>query len=292
MALNNLVRDTSIERALKQIVRRVAVRSANRGSQTKLDHKKIELRSVIGETLNTLTVTTYHPIGWSLARLQKRFQKNLSSLSPKTIEHESPVVFVHGIFHNSTAFYRIERGLRKNQFTNHKTVELWTSLSSVENMAAQLKADVMSALNRAKLGRGFPFKARLVAHSLGGMVVRVALLDSHFAKHIDKVVFLGTPHQGSPFYHFPLPRCLKDLSPNSRTMHRLVHEPLPGNILYWNLRGALDIVTPRAATFLPHVPNMVFEGVGHAGLLSDPGVVESVVEILEMPLYDAGSNAS
>ena len=65
-------------------------------------------------------------------------------------------------------------------------------------------------------------------------------------------------------------------------MRRLREEPLPPGIDYWNLRGGpLDIITPRKNTFLPYVHNLTFEKIGHAGLLADRQVIESVTSILE-----------
>src|SRR5690606_17762942 len=111
-------------------------------------------------------------------------------------------------------------------------------------------------------------RARIVAHSLGGIVVRWALRDPNFARLLDKVVFLGTPHQGGLFA-LPIAWSLFDFTRNKKLLEKLRDEPLPGKIKYFNLRGSMDFVTPKKSTFLPHVPNIRFDGVGHAGLLSN-----------------------
>ncbi len=241
------------------------------------------MRKWFDETLHTISVTTYHPLGWGLQRIQQRLiGEELPIKASDTLEHHPPVVLVHGIFHNATAFYRFERTLKKRGFDHVSSFELWTSLKNVQSLANRLKAQVFDSVQKASDKAGRPLKARVIAHSLGGMVARVALLDPSFCEQVDKVIFLGTPHQGSGFYRFPLPRCLRDLSHGSHIMNRLKSEPLAGGVRYWNLRGELDIITPRNSTFLPHVPNLSFEGIGHAGLLSDPQVVQSVIDILEL----------
>ena len=234
------------------------------------------MKKWIGETLSALRVTTVNPIGWSFEKIHLRIKAQKESESSKRLEHVRPVILVHGIFHNGTAFYQFERSLRKKGFQHLSTIELWTSLKTIEDLATQLKRTVAEESLKDPQR-----KVNLVAHSLGGMVVRVALLDPGFANRVDKIVFLGTPHQGSAFYQFPIPPCLKDLARNSKWMTRLRNEPLPGGVRYFNLRGGTDLITPSALTFLPHVFNFTFEGIGHAGLLSQSQVVQAVGDILE-----------
>jgi pimeloyl-ACP methyl ester carboxylesterase len=237
------------------------------------------------ESLRTLSVTTYHPLGWSLGRLHSRIRRQAFSDEELRIEHSCPVLMVHGIFHNSSAFYAIERSLRRNGFTHLATLELWTSVQNIDHMARQLKHRVRQLFEKHQNSKNHG-KVRIVAHSLGGIIVRAALRDKEFAQMLDKVIFLGVPHQGNIFYKIPYPKCVRDLSTDSPLMRELREFPLPGGIQFWNLRGTLDIVTPSKDTFLPHVPNLYFEGVGHAGLLSAGRVIQAIVAILETPLHE------
>jgi len=234
------------------------------------------LRWIVGEGLNTVRVATYHPVGWGLNKVHQKIRKVLMpdkpTLSPHALDRR--IVFVHGIFHNATAFFSLERDLAKAGFKNFFSIELWTAFSTLEEMATRLH----QSLRRRQAQSGEKFT--IVAHSLGGMVTRAALLNESFASLIDEVIFLGTPHQGTPYYEVPFPVCVRSLSSKSELLRRLKEEPLPGNIEYWNLRGSMDIVTPLATTFLPHVPNITFEGVGHAGLLSNNEVAATVLHIL------------
>lgn len=238
------------------------------------------------EGLRTLSVTTYHPLGWSLGRLHSRLRRQTLSDEELRIEHSCPVLLVHGIFHNSTAFYAIEKTLRKNGFAKLASLELWTSIQSVDRMAQQLKQSV-NQLYETHQNSQLKGRVRIIAHSLGGIIVRAALRDPEFAAKIDKIIFLGVPHQGNVFYKIPYPKCVRDLSDDAPLMKELKEHPLAGGIQYWNLRGTLDLITPSRDTFLPHVPNLYFEGVGHAGLLSAQRVLQAVIAILETPLYDA-----
>jgi triacylglycerol lipase len=252
----------------------------------------------LNETLRTFSVTTWHPVGWGIARVARRTEAFIEeckrrhplrkgrqrkrAVDPAKMAdvREAPVLLLHGIFHNATAFFAFERRLRREGFRSIDTIEFWTSLHSFQAMVDQLVAKVR-ALREECRARGRPDqRVRLVAHSLGGLVVRAALLDERFARNIDKVIFLGVPHQGNYSFRLPFPRCLRAIASHGPLMKRLKEEPLPGGIDYANLRGGLDFIAPRADTFLPHVSNFVFEDVGHAGLLSSRKVVQSVCSLL------------
>jgi triacylglycerol lipase len=240
---------------------------------------------LVKESLRTLSVTTYHPLGWSLGRLHSILRRQGLSEEELRIEHNCPVLLVHGIFHNSTAFFAIDRTLKKQGFAKLSSLELWTSIRSIDRMSEQLKERVkfLYLENRKTNPQG---KVRIIAHSLGGIILRAALRDSEFASYIDKIIFLGVPHQGNILYKFSYPKCVRDLAPKSPLMQDLKAQPLPGGIQYWNLRGTFDIITPSKDTLLPHVPNLYFEGIGHAGLLTASRVLQAILAILETPLYE------
>ncbi len=45
----------------------------------------------------------------------------------------------------------------------------------------------------------FDSKVFIYAHSMGGLVLRYALRNLEFVKHVEKFIFAGTPHKGSPW---------------------------------------------------------------------------------------------
>lgn len=240
---------------------------------------------LIAESLRTLSVTTLHPVGWGFGRLNSMLRRQSISLDELRVEHQCPVLLIHGVLHNSTAFYAIERTLKKNSFQTVETIEFWTSVDSIQTMADQLK-DRVTEIYKLHVASNKSGKVRVVAHSLGGIILRTALTDLDFAAKVDKVIFLGVPHQGNLLYRSPYPRCVKDLAPTSQLMKQLKELPLPGKVHYWNLRGTLDVVTSNKDTLLPNVPNLYFDGVGHAGLLRAKRVLQAIIAILETPLYD------
>ena len=239
------------------------------------------LKYGISEVFSTLKVTAYHPMGWSWQYFKKQVDSRLKQ-APESLDLQlsCPLLMVHGISHNSTAFYKLQKKASERGFRNISTIEMWTTLRNLTEMSLELE-EKTHALFQAHQKIHPKGKVRIVAHSLGGMILRAALTRPHIQQWIDRVVFLGVPHQGNVFYRLPFLKSLQDLHPNSALMKQIKSQPLPGGIEYWNLRGQIDLVTPKNDTYLPTTPNLFFENVGHAGLLADQRVIETVLNIFQ-----------
>jgi hypothetical protein len=238
------------------------------------------MKSVVYETLRTLRVGAYFPLGWSLQKLQTR----VASPSQKSMLHKKPLILVHGAFHNRSAFFELQQKLFQKGFSQVQGLELLTTVYSVDSLAEKLKDDVRTLVARNESLCEDP-RAQLVAHSLGGIIVRRALQDPNFVHHVCRVIFLGTPHQGLKRIPWSFPS-IRSLHAESQLLKSLREDPLAPGLSFWNLRGGLDVVTPLSSTFLPNVFNRTYRSVGHAGLLSSQEVLSDVVEILESPVYD------
>ena len=234
------------------------------------------------EVLSTLSVTTYHPMGWSWEYFKERIEIRFNEPRAASLDVQlhSPIMLVHGISHNSSAFYKFKTLAKKRGFRNINTLELYTTLQDLNSMSQKLIDQVKRQFLEHQESYG-PGKVRIIAHSLGGMVLRAALLRGGFEDYVDRIIFLGVPHQGNFLYNFPVFPALKDLTPNAALMKKIKATPLPGGIEYWNIRGMLDVVTPARDTFLPSVPNLSFINVGHAGMLRNAEVLEAVLNILQ-----------
>ena len=123
-----------------------------------------------------------------------------------------PIVFVHGLGSNYTEAWGYTRGCFYEDYFNGKyTIDNISYLFPVCDYSPanmDLTDYPVSALKAAidhGIDCGFPLnykgekKVMVVAHSMGGLVIRALLRqDSSYQNKIDRVVFLGTPHQGSP----------------------------------------------------------------------------------------------
>ncbi|SDG89761.1 Triacylglycerol esterase/lipase EstA, alpha/beta hydrolase fold [Fervidobacterium changbaicum] len=78
-------------------------------------------------------------------------------------------------------------------------VFIYTSLDvPLEESAEKLTQEVQRLASSGSGSSKFNF----YAHSMGGLLLRYALQHEGFLKHVNKIVFAGTPHIGSPFANF------------------------------------------------------------------------------------------
>jgi triacylglycerol lipase len=117
-------------------------------------------------------------------------------------------------------------------------------------------------------------QVQVVAHSLGGLVVRWAATHTQLQDRLGLAITLGTPHGGTPMA-FLAPRSL----PGFGEAVRLLRPGLPdlpglvdgsaGGIRWVTIAGRLDWVVPPAYALLPesaHVTNVVVPRTGHLQL--------------------------
>lgn len=126
----------------------------------------------------------------------------------------------------------------------------------------------------------------LVAHSMGGIVARIALLDPAFARRVHRMVTVGAPHQGTLAARFlATPRAL-DLRPESPLMRRLsVQVPWPGPptlpplVAFYSRADILML--PAATATLEGADNREIPGVSHSGYLVWPRALAQVKAALD-----------
>ncbi|MGZ5818356.1 MAG: esterase/lipase family protein, partial [Burkholderiaceae bacterium] len=97
-----------------------------------------------------------------------------------------PVLFVHGYICNSGQWHTLSQSLIKHGIT-HRTVDLVPILGDIDSYVPI----VHKAVNMLRNETGSD-KILIVAHSMGGLVVRAYMRD-HGSIHIAKIIALGTP---------------------------------------------------------------------------------------------------
>ncbi len=109
----------------------------------------------------------------------------------------TPVLLVHGLFHNASAWWLMRRRLRAHGFTNIHTYQYNTFSGDFLSGVEGLRRKMDSLLHGHPEG-----KVLLVGHSLGGLVCRVAVGHPVYWDRIAGIVTLGTPHGGSDLARF------------------------------------------------------------------------------------------
>ncbi|OBG28524.1 hypothetical protein A5764_25025 [Mycobacterium sp. 852002-51057_SCH5723018] len=181
-----------------------------------------------------------------------------------------PVLLVHGFGGAKSSWSLVAQSLTAQGLTV-AAMSYAPVGNSVEQLADNLVAEVQRTLSRTGAD-----KVHLVGHSLGGVIIAQAILDSRLAGRVDTVVTLGSPFGGSPWAGaLPLVEIVRALRRGSPLLRRLAATPLPDGVRWLSVTAALDIVVPgmRSVPFHPEVETVTIDGVGHLGMLLSRRVI-------------------
>jgi triacylglycerol esterase/lipase EstA (alpha/beta hydrolase family) len=196
-----------------------------------------------------------------------------------------PLVFVHGLGGTRGDFLLMSgrlwlAGRRRSYRIGFRKGH------SIEEMAAALARFIRDV--REKNGAQ---PVEVVAHSLGGIVTRVALHDHRLARHVRTVVTLGSPHHGTHAARFAGGAVVRELRPDSALVARLARmrlSPRVRAVSFWS-RNDLMIV-PAESALLEGAEAVDATPFTHYSYLVDPRAWESVRAVLEgRTLSEVGS---
>jgi triacylglycerol lipase len=207
--------------------------------------------------------------------------ESASSPSPHTKAHAAatarPVLLVHGFGGTKSSWFVIAKALRDRGIVVD-TITYSPLGNSVEQLADELVAAVETTLSATGAD-----KVHLVGHSLGGVVIAQAIAGGGLVGLVDTVITLGSPFGGSPWADLlpfgDLPRALR---PGSALLRRLATVSVPDGVRWLAVSAALDIIVPGPRSVPAHaaVETIMFDGVGHLGLLISRRVVGYIVAAL------------
>lgn len=242
-----------------------------------LESQKI-LRLALDEVSAGLTALKLYPFG-IFGSEDKGVPHPFCAVNPR------PVLLVHGLIHNPTAFAGLQRRMQACGWKNIFTINYATCHGSLEKMVSDLSQtiDRILATTRAT-------KIDIVAHSLGGIVTR-AYLSKDIGKHkIKHLITLGTPHRGSHISE--LVRNMTwgkidfALEPESAFMTQLNHSPLPQDLDITNIYSPHDwTLWPGDLGYFEGLPghsitNVSIPYLGHVSLLYSETIIEKVLQSL------------
>jgi triacylglycerol esterase/lipase EstA (alpha/beta hydrolase family) len=216
-------------------------------------------------------------------------------VDPGVPDGHPPLVLVHGLGGNRgnllpLAWYLRLHG-RKRSYCVHfepprVSVDAPTDAAADEAggpAAAGIPA-LAAALARfvedVKAATGAP-EVDLVAHSLGGIVARLALLDHGLAGSVRTLVTLGTPHQGTHPARYANTPCARDLRLDSPLVARLRTAGWPEGVrgvTFWS-RNDLFVLPAESAT-VPGAEAVDLTPFTHYSYLVDPRAWVAVARAL------------
>jgi pimeloyl-ACP methyl ester carboxylesterase len=193
-----------------------------------------------------------------------------------------PVVFVHGLgghpgnFSLMKLFFRYHGRSRSYSFS-------FGSEDPLEDVAKRLVLLVDELFQQNNLSESH--RVDLVAHSMGGIISRLALEEPSFAKRVATLVTLGTPHSGTYIARYANTLHTLSLRPNSPVVARLQAQLPWGSRPEFPRLVALHsdadlLLLPATAACVEGAENIQMEGFTHYSYLLHPAAFQRVLEEL------------
>lgn len=189
-----------------------------------------------------------------------------------------PVLLIHGIGDNRSAFTLLRRTLRRRGFGRIVTVNYSPLTSDVRKAAADLGRQVERTCRQSGYEQVF-----LVGHSLGGIIARYYVQCLGGDARVSTLVTLGSPHAGSQLARLAPLLVGRQLRPNSELMRELA-APARCRTRFVAIYSDRDTVVPRRSARLEHpdlsVTCLQVHGVGHLSLLVNGTVAHAIATAL------------
>ncbi len=198
-----------------------------------------------------------------------------------------PLIFVHGLGGRGGEFLLLSRYLAWTGRKRSYAIHFDDDQTVVEKAAA-----LAQFIRGVKKVTGCK-QVDIVAHSLGGVVARLAIANHRLGTSVETLITLGSPHKGTYPARFGATSDLLDLRPDSELMTRLNSRPWPKNVrgvTFWS-RNDLLVLPPESAAMegTEQVDTTPFT---HYSYLLDPRSWMAVARALDGPgELDQGSSS-
>ncbi|WP_319472173.1 alpha/beta fold hydrolase [uncultured Pseudodesulfovibrio sp.] len=192
-------------------------------------------------------------------------------------ESGPPVVMVHGLYHNASAWVIMKRRLAKAGFFNLHTYQYNSFTKDFTNAATGLSAKL------DELVAEYPHeKIILIGHSLGGMVCRRVAGYGRYRHRIGGLVTLGTPHHGATLARFGGNRMARELIPGRAIPQAVEDMPDPDcpRLAIYSLIDDFVFPLPMLQPARDGWREQVCSPMGHVWMLCSREVAEMVVGFL------------
>lgn len=133
-----------------------------------------------------------------------------------------PILMVHGLFHNSSAWILFKHRLKKAGYTNLHTYQYNSFTKDFTHAVAGLQTKMDDLLGGRTDG-----KVVLIGHSQGGLVCRCVAGNPKYRDNVAALVTLGSPHKGSDLARFGGNKMSRDLIPGHYTPEAVDRCPDP-----------------------------------------------------------------
>lgn len=241
--------------------------------------------------LSNAVVALTYPLGW-IPPLWFR-PPAVATRQPGGLRHGSPtqrppVLLVHGLYHNASAWVLFRQRLRSAGFEHVFAY----SYSSLFNNYYQLTAKLANRVEQVRAH--FPStRIVLVGHSLGGLQVRGYMASEHSRDKIAAAVTLGAPNQGSKLAALGAGALARSLAYHGQLAQELEAADQPASAPCLALTASLDeFVLPLSAANLPRAQELgwteqLVMNTSHIFMLYDNQVADAALAFLDQTLTGA-----
>lgn len=230
------------------------------------------LRAACNSVWSIGLVVLAYPLGWLPERKPQ----------PSGPNGLPPVILIHGLYHNASAWFWFRRRLARCGFADVRTYAYASFFRSFESIVEGLVQAALRAAAASPTGT-----VLLVGHSLGGLVIRGACMSDGLCGPVAGIVTLGAPHQGSNLAGaMALGLLGRGLCPGGEVLASVRNKPVcPGPAL--SLYSPVDsMVLPLTGSLLEEQEKLAgwveicLAPMSHVGMLYDSRVVALCAEFL------------
>ena len=192
-----------------------------------------------------------------------------------------PILLVHGIGDNRSAFSVLRRTLRRRGYGRVSTINYSPLTSDIRRAATDFGRQVERICAQTGYDQVF-----VVGHSLGGIIARYYVQCQGGDRRVHTLVTLGSPHAGTHLARLaPLSRVARQLLPGSGLMRELAAPAAHCATRFVAIYSDRDeVVLPQRSARLDHpdlsVTRLPVPGVGHLALLVNRAVLHAVAGAL------------
>ncbi len=216
--------------------------------------------------------------------LGDRFTPGLPLRYVDPVAAATPIVLVHGYFHNRSGFSRIRHTLKRVGF---RYIDRWNYPAlghDIPELAQDLADHVFDVLFRTGAT-----EVHLIGHSLGGMIARYYVQELAGWRKVNTLITLGSPHQGTYAAIAARARVARQLRPGSPVIEQLKASarPLPTRFVsyYSNLDSmVLPASNAKIAEEVLEPRNVLIKDHGHLSLLMSGRLIRDITETLTQPV--------
>jgi pimeloyl-ACP methyl ester carboxylesterase len=200
-------------------------------------------------------------------------------IEPLPDDGHAPILFVHGLGGHRGNFLGMQGWLRLAG--RKRTYALgFASETTLHEMAGSVQKSIRDIVRQNRLDRHA--KVDIVAHSLGGLVARLALEHGPTRARVGTLVTLGSPHGGTYAARFGATARVKELRPGSPTLRKLERQvPWHGQprlVCLWSRSDVL--LLPPTSACIAGAENVEMTDFTHYSYLLHPRAGQAVLEAL------------